>query len=127
MGEVEINIKLKDVQDVSQLGKFINSRTLLDNKIKWWIILIVSFLFLIVSCLLWALPIECHIWKIILVFISIMVGGYNAALIHIKWDNKIATCIVGVCLLGVFLVAVDVIPLNSIAKEVWVITKERIL
>ena len=127
MGEVEINIKLKDVQDVSQLGKFINSRTLLDNKIKWWIILIVSFLFLIVSCLLWALPIECHIWQIILVFISIMVGGYNAALIHIKWDNKIATCIVGVCLLGVFLVAVDVIPLNSIAKEVWVITKERIL
>ena len=124
MGEVEINIKLKNVQDVSQLREFINTRTLPNNRIKWWIILIVSFLFLIFSCLSWILPIECHIWKIVFAFASILAGGYNAILIHVKWENKIATCIIVVCLLVIFLVTIDAIPLDSIANEIWEITKK---
>ena len=126
MGEVEINIKLKDVQDVSQLVKFINTRTLPNNRIKWSEILITSFLFLIISCVLWILPIGCNIWKIFLAFASILAGGYNAVLIYVKWENEIATCIIGVCLLVIFLVAIDVIPLDSIANEIWEITKKII-
>ena len=127
MGEVEINIKLKEVQDVSQLNEFINTRTLSSSRIKWWIILIASFLFLIFSCLSWILPIECHIWKIVLAFASILTGGYNAALIHVKWENKIATCIIGVCLLVIFLVSIGIIPLDSLAKELWEMAKEKII
>lgn len=127
MEKIKFNINFEGVQDVSQLAKFINPRAILNYRIKWWVIPIVSFMFLIVSCGLLILPIKYNVWKTVLAFVSILIGGYNTALVHIKWENKIATCIIGVCLVGVFLVSIGIIPLDSIAKEVWEVAKERIL
>ena len=119
-------MNFEGVQDVSQLVKFINPRAILNYRIKWWVIPVVSFLFLTLSSGLLILSIEYNVWKTLLAFASILTGGYNTALVHIKWENKIATGIVGVCLFVIFLVAIDVISLDSIAKESLEMTKRII-
>lgn len=126
MEKIKFNINFEGVQDVSQLVKFINPRAILNYRIKWWVIPVVSFLFLTLSSGLLILPIEYNVWKTLLAFASILTGGYNTALVHIKWENKIATVIVGVCLFVIFLVAIDVISLDSIAKESLEMTKRII-
>lgn len=126
MEKIKFNINFEGVQDVSQLVKFINPRAILNYRIKWWVIPVVSFLFLTLSSGLLILPIEYNVWKTLLAFASILTGGYNTALVHIKWENKIATGIVGVCLFVIFLVAIDVISLDSIAKESLEMTKRII-
>lgn len=126
MEKIKFSMNFEGVQDVSQLVKFINPRAILNYRIKWWVIPVVSFLFLTLSSGLLILSIEYNVWKTLLAFASILTGGYNTALVHIKWENKIATGIVGVCLFVIFLVAIDVISLDSIAKESLEMTKRII-
>ena len=126
MGEVEINIKLKDVQDVSQLVKFINIRTLPNNRIKWWTILGGFIIYAIGLIVLWIIPDKCIVSEKALIITSILLGTFNAILVYIYSNKGIVTLIAVVGMFIVFMLAIDAISPVEFTEEAGKILKENI-
>ena len=126
MGEVEINIKLKDVQDVAQLREFINTRTLLHNRIKWWAILGGFIIYAIGLIVLWIIPDKCIISEKILIITSILLGTFNAILVYLYSNKGIVTLIAVVGMFIVFMLAIDAMSPIEFTEEAGKILKDNI-
>ena len=95
------------------------------TNIKWWVITILAVLFLGVTVILWNISAEYYVLKKALILVSIFTGAITAALIHIKWDNKIGTCIIGVGIIIIVLLATNAISLENLSEEIIEITKGK--
>lgn len=125
MGEIEINIKLKDVQDVAQLGEFINPR-ISNDRIKWWIILVVSIIYAIDVTALWIIPEKHIILEKILIVTSLLFGTFNAILVYMYSNKGIVTLIAVVGMLLVFMLAINAMSPLEFTEEASKILKDNI-
>lgn len=125
MGE---KIKIKEIEGDSDalatffessdcsLGEYLNANK--RPRIKLSILIMTTLAFVIISCLLWSLPVHHIICRKIFTIINFALFGATTIFLHLYWRNYFVTCIgaiIGICLFGI---SIDAITPQEAAQTV---------
>ena len=121
-------IRIKDMEgDAAELTDFFknngfNLNEYLNNKptkkyVPLWILLLVTFLFLVISCVLFILTIPIALYQFLILIIILLTGSILVIFQH-NYEKWVMTTIAGFTLLCVILISLKIYTPTEVMKKI---------